>query len=622
MAKTIFAYQATWQFLLFMVILSLGPSAKVNAGFSKGDAVKSSYVDYVEFVDPVLNDDHRMLFSNSDDSLETLTSTLSTNETDVICGTPALLEDDFCDGDTANDLWSVISGDWEMEDCEFSCVKAANRGNNLHPLSKHNCYSWIGEKDPRSVHWTDYQLETRMFLDSSCTGNAGVIFRAHELDADSGQYYYVGVGDDEIFAQLTTEAAGDKTLKSVPTNSSGVGDWLDLNVHISGGGFQVTVTYPSGHVYKFNVHDETFAEGSIGLKAVDCPVEYDYVTVGGPKDPDAPCKPKHVPEKPVTPCTDRTPEFLADNFCPGDPANDLWTVVAGDWAMEENEEHCDYESVEAENRGNHQGHPQQKHHSYTWIGERDPHSLKWSDYRVEARMFLKLSCMGNAGVIFRTQQLHKEWGEYYFLGLGDQEITVRRTEEGKEESELYSMSTPSSLGQWINVNIDVSGTEFDVQIKFENGGTFKFVTHDSNIGSGSVGLKAVDCPVKFDYLTVLGPEGNGGPDNYNPCKLSDLETAQPTDSPTIVLTVTPTELPTASPTAEPTKAPTKKPTVSPTKLPTVSPTAEPTKAPTKKPTVSPTAIPTVAPTTPAPTTPSPTVVPGTPTKTPTPRPTN
>ena len=91
-----------------------------------------------------------------------------------------------------------------------------------------------------------------------------------------------------------------------------------------------------------------------------------------------------------------------DLACP--PHHHLWTVVAagGDWEFP-NE--CTYANIDAVDG------------AMTWIGDKMPSSRNWTNYTLQAKMFVNDTSGGNGGVAFHIQDVgdNAQSGHYYAI---------------------------------------------------------------------------------------------------------------------------------------------------------------------------------------------------------------
>ncbi len=71
--------------------------------------------------------------------------------------------------------------------------------------------------------------------------------------------------------------------------------------------------------------------------------------------------------------------------------NNRFTIASGEWSY--NSGNCELSNLNSDNSGD-----------VVWLGDEDPKSLEWKDYRVEA-VFTMTSGDGKAGILVRAESV-------------------------------------------------------------------------------------------------------------------------------------------------------------------------------------------------------------------------
>eukprot|EP01084_Bolivina_argentea_P073302 133015_1 len=192
----------------------------------------------------------------------------------------------------------------------------------------------------------------------------------------------------------------------------------------------------------------------------------------------------------------------------------------------------------------------------TWLGDSDPTSMNWTDYKVEIEFVMDtVPVRGNAavGILLRTQKSTKQ----------AYRVRVKMREHGSTIA-LHRLDGSITLLYWTHISVEkeknytlrveAAHTNFDVYWNNE----FIFTAVDNQFSHGSIGLHTYHAAVTFSSVIItFNSDGK-------------LLTVAPTTNPTAQPTPTPNEItinPTLAPSTDPTFTPTSKPTNSPTSPP-------------------------------------------------------
>eukprot|EP01084_Bolivina_argentea_P176496 305417_1 len=158
----------------------------------------------------------------------------------------------FCDG--SNRL-TAVRGSWVFDDtsCSIQQVSSSYQGAQI----------WLGNNDPTSLKWTNYQIETEITITNSDADGAGILFRSQSLASnrdDTASTYSVQIGLTRI-ALHRFHPSSATLLKSV-TFSMSLNKAYKLKVDVTGSTFTIYVD----NKYKMSYSDVTYSYGSIGLR--------------------------------------------------------------------------------------------------------------------------------------------------------------------------------------------------------------------------------------------------------------------------------------------------------------------------------------------------------------------
>eukprot|EP01084_Bolivina_argentea_P073301 133013_1 len=213
----------------------------------------------------------------------------------------------------------------------------------------------------------------------------------------------------------------------------------------------------------------------------------------------------------------------------------------------------------------------------TWLGDSDPTSMNWTDYKVEIEFVMDtVPVRGNAavGILLRTHvDFATSQKQGYLVAVRrylPQPILALYVWKNGPITELKH--TDISLRKNTNYTLRVEAAHNNFEVYWNN--EFAFTETDNQFSHGSVGLHTYYAAVTFSSVIItFNSDGK-------------LLTVAPTTNLTVQPTPTPTDI-TINPTPSPSTDPT---TYSPTSAPTFNPTSKPTNSPTSPPQLQPTVV--------------------------------
>eukprot|EP01084_Bolivina_argentea_P211573 359887_1 len=136
-----------------------------------------------------------------------------------------------------------------------------------------------------------------------------------------------------------------------------------------------------------------------------------------------------------------------------------------------------------------------------WIGDNDPTSMLWKNYKIEAQFTIHSSgnTGGYSGITFRVTGT-----DYYYNIALDINNGIRLSRRSGLPTSLHQVATTFNHGQLYTLRIEVMENNFDIYIN----DIYQFSDSDNSYSFGSVGLKTNQAEVTFSSLRIMFPTDN------------------------------------------------------------------------------------------------------------------
>ncbi|MFC6021050.1 family 16 glycoside hydrolase [Plantactinospora solaniradicis] len=149
----------------------------------------------------------------------------------------------------------------------------------------------------------------------------------------------------------------------------------------------------------------------------------------------------------------------------------------------------------------------------------------WTDYTVTARV--KPTAWGGAGRFAGIAARAQGSGNYYYLGVRNDNLAVLGKVVGGVDTTLASAALTVGTGTWYALRLQVSGTSLTAQV---NNGT-ALTASDGQFGTGQVGLFGRYAAAHFDDVSVETAPGGPAPTTPPPSPTTPAPTTPPGPTP-------------------------------------------------------------------------------------------
>eukprot|EP01084_Bolivina_argentea_P305583 527913_1 len=162
--------------------------------------------------------------------------------------------------------FDVISGHWTFD--EERCSVVQNNDTTV------GAAIWMGDKDPSSMKWTNYKLETDITLHSG--SQVAILFRAQTISAvaSGGQHYFMAVRlshSDLVLSKVNNgwiELA--KPIQAIESDKI-----YTLRVEAFGNNLDVYLD----NMHKISVTDNSYSFGSVGLRTSEASATFSSLKI-------------------------------------------------------------------------------------------------------------------------------------------------------------------------------------------------------------------------------------------------------------------------------------------------------------------------------------------------------
>jgi len=186
-------------------------------------------------------------------------------------------EENFDDGKA--DGWEVASGDWQIENGEYTQLEVTAKGGG-EARNRAAAYA-LGD-----TSWTDYTFEVKINPISS-NNYAGVMFRVGALDGgpdgntfrNTSEYYYWLIGIGGTYSKIW-QAPACKALEETPGDTLIAGQWNEVKVEMRGQNVKLYLNGKEQKDFDFP-KDVQIESGGIALATYNASAIFDDVKVEG-----------------------------------------------------------------------------------------------------------------------------------------------------------------------------------------------------------------------------------------------------------------------------------------------------------------------------------------------------
>eukprot|EP01083_Nonionella_stella_P058502 153178_1 len=166
----------------------------------------------------------------------------------------------LCDYDNR---FTVLSGSWAIDKAKCWLSETSYEGGNV---------VWLGDKDPRSIEWTDYTIEFVVNIHnvSEPTAQAGLLLRALSVSKNNnqGQQYWVDIKKTTNAMRFRQANQGNLTAGTTYTKDIHWEFNQDYTIRVEVVGSRLSVYL--NHKYKFDEISSAYNHGSIGFRTHKC----------------------------------------------------------------------------------------------------------------------------------------------------------------------------------------------------------------------------------------------------------------------------------------------------------------------------------------------------------------